>query len=169
MTETEAQSFVQDVLKGYWPDWEPTDVIYGLWVWKLRKFDYGKAKAVVGELFCEKDYADKYAKKQPPISKILKSLLLKKAYGSLRRARPEPVLVFEVICEDWQKAQYSIAPFKRKYGHWEESLAKLKARDPHEIEQEAERCRQWYIRQYGGNWIVNRLWMQYFEEGSIPI
>ena len=167
MTETEAKSFISDVLKGYWPDWEPTDVIYSLWVWKLRRFDYGKAKQALGEWFSEVDYT----KKTPPINKILKFFILQEAHDENRRgARRKPAKVFEVFCEDWQPNHIPGGPpIKRHYSAWSASLAELKARDPHEIEQEAERVRQDLINRYSGNWVVNRLWMQYFEEGSIPI
>lgn len=165
MTETEAQSFVQDVLRGYWPDWEPADVIYGLWVRKLRKFDYGKAKIAVGEWFSDVNFTSK----RPPVNKIIKSLLIQGCFDQVLR-RAEPVMAFEVFCEDWQKNKFEGGPpVKRKYSAWSPTLAKLKYRDPHEIEAEAERCRQLFIGWYGGSWVVNRHWMQYFDEGSILI
>ena len=162
MTETEAQTFVSDVLKGLWPDWEPADSMYGLWVRKLLKFDFNKAKHAVGEWLCE----TKYTKKQPPINKIIQCLLLKKAYdANLVRERSTPVKAFEIFCEDWQPNHFPGGPpVKRRYSFWSASLHDLKCRNPQEIEQEAERCRQQYISWCSGNWVVSRDWMQYFEE-----
>ncbi len=165
MTETEAQSIVTDVLKGYWPDWEEADSMYGLWIRKLRKFDFKKAKFLIGEWLC----GAKYSKKQPPINKMIQYLLLKKTCDeSLRGERATPVKAFEIYCEDWQANHFPGGPpVKRHYSFWCASAHELKNRDPHEIEREAERARQKYISWCPGNWVIIQDWKRYFDEALI--
>ena len=162
MTETESQQFVSEVLKGFWPDWEPADSMYGLWAKKLRKFDFNKAKNSLGQWFCEA----KNTGKRPPINKIIQYLNTQDVRDG-RIRKPEPVKAFEIFCEDWTKTQFSVAPFKRKYSFWSSTLHELTCRSPQEIEQEAERARQMYIGWFGGNWIVVREWERYFDRSLL--
>ena len=163
MTETESQQFVSEILKGFWPDWEPADSMYGLWARKLRKFDFEKAKVAIGDWFTE----TKITGKRPPLNKIIEGLLIRGAYDKSLR-RQEPVLAFEIFCEDWQANQIPGGPpVKRKSSFWSPTLAKLTRRDPHEIEQEAERCRQQYIGWWGGNWVIVQEWKRYFDESLL--
>ena len=52
MIEQEARQFIKDVLQGLWPKWELTDMEYGLWLWKLKAFDYYKAEVEVKNWLC---------------------------------------------------------------------------------------------------------------------
>lgn len=153
MTETEAQNFFNEVIKGFWPEWEPTDAQCSLWARKLRRFQYSKAKEAFENWFCEAQRTYK----SPPLNNVLKYLSAKKAWdrGILQ---PEPVKVFELF--DQEKP-------RRKMAFYESSLAALKKRKPHEIEQEAEIRRHGCNAMYSSNWVLCKDWMQYFE--GIPI
>lgn len=153
MTETEAQNFVNDVLKGLWADWEPTDAQYSLWVRKLLRFQYNKAKVALENWFLE----TKYTGKQPDINKILKYLSTKRAYdrGILQ---PEPVKVFELF--DQQNPRWRMS-------FWESSLEALKRREPHEIEREAEQKRLGCNMMYSGNYVLIMDWKRHFEESLL--
>lgn len=153
MNETEAQNFIEQVLKGLWPDWEPTDAQYGLWVRRLLRFQFYKAKDALEKWFCETQRTYKI----PPINNILKYLSAKKAWDS-SKAQPEAVKVFEL---------YDQENPRRRISFWESSLEALKKRDPHEIEQEAQRKRLGCNSMYSGNFVLIMDWKKYFDEGSL--
>jgi hypothetical protein len=140
-------------LKGLWTDWEPSDAQYSLWVRRLLRFQFNKAKDALEKWFCEANRTYK----SPPINNILKYLSAKKAYDS-SRAQPEAVKVFEL---------YDQENPKRRTSFFESSLEALKRRDPYEIEQEAQRKRIALNVMYSSNFVLIMDWKQYFDEGSL--
>lgn len=84
MTDNEATQFIENVLKGLWPSWSPTDMQYGLWISKLRNYDYFKAERELKNWICETDYVAK----APAIGKILKYFNAKKV-GTFVEQREE--------------------------------------------------------------------------------
>lgn len=153
MNETEAQNFVEQALKGLWTDWEPSDAQYSLWVRRLLRFQFSKAKESLERWLCEANITYK----APPFNKILKYLSAKKAWDR-NISQPEPVKVFEL---------YDQENPKRRMSFWESSLEALKKRDPHEIEQEAQRKRLGCNLMYSCNFVLIMDWKRHFEEGSL--
>lgn len=156
MTETEAQNFVNDVLKGLWTDWEITDAQYSLWARRLLRFHYGKAKNTLENWFCEA----KRTYKSPPINNILKYLISEKAWdkGTLQREPALPVLAFELFDQENPR---------RRMKFYESSLAALKRREPHEIEKEAEQTRLGCNELYKCNFVLLMEWKRHFEESLL--
>ncbi|KKM86150.1 hypothetical protein LCGC14_1281880 [marine sediment metagenome] len=81
MTEPEATQFIEYVLKGLWPTWKPTDIELGLWLWKLKSFDYYKAEVEVKNWLCE----TLFPTKSPQIGKLLTYLSAHKAGDHKRK------------------------------------------------------------------------------------
>lgn len=90
MTEEQADIFINEVLKGFWPRWDPQDYELTAWQTKLIKFEFDKAKKVLNDIFFSANRTI-----DPPAGKIIK--LLKAEAIELGTAKNDPLLLFEII------------------------------------------------------------------------
>ena len=139
MTNEEAKQFVQNVLKGLWPRWEPNEEELRGWVRRLEPCDYEKSRLAVNNMFFESTSRGI----DPPAGKIIK--LLRK---QITARQSEPVLLYTLIRE----RLYEIG--RRKGMNYYGDSGK----DPKAIENEAENMRERCNQMYGENHIIMRHW-----------
>ncbi|MBP7053135.1 MAG: hypothetical protein KBE65_19180 [Phycisphaerae bacterium] len=53
MTQVERQRFIEEEVKGLYPQWEPTDAELRVWMSRLESLDYGRARAAMQACFSE--------------------------------------------------------------------------------------------------------------------
>lgn len=147
MTNNEAEQFVNKVMMGFWPDWNPTDAEHLLWRRKLSGYDYGRSEKALGDWLAEQDYQGKC----PKIGKVLKALSARKACIVANKTRP--IKVFELFDQD--------SP-QKKQAYFVGSDKELRSRPEQSYERESEKRRQDFDSLYGGNWIVIQDWRKYF-------
>ena len=151
MTETEAQSFISNVLKGFWFEWEPSNTEYKVWIRKLSNYDYGKAEKALGDWISEREYQGK----APKIGKVLKALGVRNA--GIVAVKLEPIKVFELYEQD--------NPQKRQ-SFYVGSEKELRKRPAESYENEAEVNRLRFNNFYGGNWIIIQEWKRHFDKAG---
>lgn len=52
MTRAERLHFIDEQLKGLWPQWTPTEAEMSLWMSVLTRFDYGLARTALQQAYC---------------------------------------------------------------------------------------------------------------------
>ena len=71
MTDVEAITFIEEVLGGYWSDWEFTKFETGAWIERLTKFDFNHAKKAVKKFYFEQ----KTERKKPAAGRLMVALV----------------------------------------------------------------------------------------------
>ncbi len=162
MTSQEAENFIEQELKGLWPDWNPTDAEFRLWQRELEKVDYNLTKGSVSNWYIAQE-----RHRKRPILGQLRRLFRKTAANveELRKAS-EPVLLYEIVKEtNIVKRTYKDPKTSEDIGYTSHVGQRffMNCRDnlpadPHNIEAEAEWKRQQFNEIYGGNHIIYRHW-----------
>ncbi len=145
MDYKEKEGFIESVLKGLWPDWEPKDAETRVWLWVLSKFDYEIAKVAAEQYFSEETGNWKRPKPAKFIAKA--NVLLQRAGKST--PQEERKTDTYVYCQEHAEKPERIG--------WEVPIFTLKLKDQYEpdyVSQAAEQARQQHEEVYGGHWIT---------------
>jgi len=142
MTSNEAEQFIEQVLKGLWPRWQPHDEEIRGWKARLQHYDYEKSRASLNNLF----FSSSTRGIEPPPGKII---------NALRKARQKQidkergcVLFYTLVREHlFNAGKRRGMKFYGKEGC-----------DPAAIENEAENMREKCNALYGCNHIIIRNW-----------
>lgn len=170
MTPEEAKNFIEQELKGLWPDWNPTDAEFRLWQRELEKVDYNLTKNSINNWYIRQERT----RKRPFLGQLRK--LFKKTAATIEEQREssEPVLLYEIVKESnivkrffkdhrtSEDIEYTSHPGQAFSLGCRDDLPT----DPHIIEDEAERMRQKFNEFYGGNHIIYRYWEKLYSEFS---
>lgn len=145
MTPDQVDTFISEVLKGFWPRWEPNDQELRAWQEQLEPFDFHQSKAAINNVF----FSLLVRGVDPPAGKIM-SIIRQKARRNKQTKRDEPVTIYEIIKEG------------NKHGlKFAEHVDRL-PKDPQVVENEAEMMREKCNQMYHGNHIILRLWEKYY-------
>jgi len=145
MSPDQTDKFISEVLKGFWPRWEPKEEELRAWQKQLEPYDYEQSKVAINNVF----FSLLVRGVDPPAGKIT-SILRQKARRTEIKNRNEPVTIYEIIREGRKRGPKYLA-----------DLDKL-PKDPQIIENEAEMIRQNFNGLYGGNHIIVRHWEQFY-------
>lgn len=66
MLSSEVQDVIDNLLPGYYPDWQMTSMESGMWAKYLRYFDFGVVKAAI-----EKNYLVQKSNKKPNLGAVI--------------------------------------------------------------------------------------------------
>ncbi len=147
MNETEAQKFIGDVLKGFFPAWETTNAEYKVWVRKLIAFDYNKAERALGDWLSE----ELFHGKAPKLGKVLKALFSRDAGIVIeKKLQPDIKATHYIECIEAPERNPKLIGRKRKVYAAELS----RQGDPDYMLRIAEGMRGKYQDLYGGTWII---------------
>jgi hypothetical protein len=149
MTEVERLRFVDNELKGLWPQWEPTEAEIEVWMGVLARPTYAVARTAVQQCFRER--AGHYRRPMPaPFVTRLK--LLAPHAGS----RTQPASDIEtntfIECLDPPVSDPHLAGVRRPVC----VLPTSRQSDPDHVHACAESMRQRFEHLYGGHWITIR-------------
>ena len=140
MTEEQAFQFVDEVLRGLWTGWEPTNAELQLWTKNLVKVLYEPTRQNIYNWFAMQQRPGK----RPLIGTLKHLFVFDKALTS------EPVCVFELLEDKGDGSS-----FEKVMSFWAASEPKMPC-DRHVIEDEAERirrhCEQLYQKKYVIRW-----------------
>ena len=139
MTHDQAKDILENLITGFWPDWNRTDAQYEQWLMRLRKYDYNKTKTAIIDIH----FRQTINTKSPPAGKIF-ALLTANAVEKRAINKREPLLVYEIIKKG------------RKYGF---KFSLPSGNEPNEsqkkaLEIEAENIRLNMDRMYGFEHII---------------
>jgi hypothetical protein len=136
MTDLEAKNFVEQVLQGLWPRWEPKDEELRGWVSRLAKYDYDRGRQAVNNAFFDSD-SHRIA---PSPGKVF-AALRQHARLESQKKQGEPLLLYEVVKEGKDKGMRFFLPSGEP-------------RNRQQLQEEAERVRQNCNGMYKTNHIV---------------
>lgn len=95
MTRMKRQKFIDDELKGLWPQWSPTKAEMRAWMRALDRFEYGIARDALEQVFCTP--AGNY--QRPRLASFLAKVRLLATQASESRQRPVPEAHTHVFLE----------------------------------------------------------------------
>jgi len=135
VTEPEAQDFVDNIIKGLWPKWEPSDAQYRIWVKMLCKYDFLKSQEKLERWFGATEKPSR-----EPVMGIIKKFLVPEG----GREKKDPTLLFALRPADG--------------GRETKFFISGDMPDVESIEREAERCRRQAENSYGRDYVIIRYW-----------
>jgi len=144
MTTIEAERLIDSVLRHLWSRWEPKDHELRVWSKRLRRYDYGRAKSALNELFFELPM-----RVSPPAKEIVQCLK-RKAFIRPPESAGEPVYLYSIIGQ---------TRFDRGFTDFEDGEIFCVGNESmkperQEIERRAERDRNYRQRFYQENQII---------------
>lgn len=92
MTKEQQKRFVDEVLKSYWPRWNPAEVEIQGWYDRLWSYDYNLAKTAVNNLV----FGLQNRGVEPPCGRIMNAL---KASIQQKAKKNEPILLYTIVKE----------------------------------------------------------------------
>ena len=145
MTKIESNQFVDVILKGFWPRWDPSKIEVEAWLERLWPYDYQSAKTAVNNLV----FGLQSRGVEPPCGRIMNAL---KAGRQQQTERNEPRLLYTIVAERVAKlySEYPASKFGMKFS----MPGNKPAPDKQLIEQDAERNRERANQLYGENHII---------------
>ncbi len=148
MTRHEQHRFIDQELKGLWPQWSPTDAEVRVWTALLSEYDYDAARSALLQCFCEQ--AGNYTRPRPaPFLARLRSLRV--ATPQARRP-PQADIQTRVFLECIEAPPWNVHLAQRRVGVYVLPAARLD--DVEYVRRCAESMRRRFIPLYGGAWIT---------------
>lgn len=153
MHNDQQQSFITNVIQGFWPEWQVTQVQVDILKTALSYLEYGPTQWALQDWYI----SEKMVSKNPPINKIMQ--VLRKCWRNQRnKDKKDPILLYTIIKEsDYIKGTLLGT------GFYANTLPATE-----EIEKSADFHRQQASQIYGGNFIVIRNWEQPRPESKLP-
>lgn len=144
MTKLEAESFVESILKGFYPRWNPKDEEFRGWVSRLVYYEYDSAKRAVDMFFfdCQTRTIE------PPAGKIMRAI--SRSARIIVREFPTVMTSIEIECIEAPERNPNLEGAKR--GVFAEDTQKQN--DPDYVLGCAELMKIKYEELYGGKWII---------------
>jgi hypothetical protein len=140
MNDLQAAEIV-DVLRSHWPTWKFEGEELNVWVEKLRRYDYGRAKAAINNFYMAQTRQGK-----PAPGNILATLRQNAVDEQGMDQNIGPVLLYEIIKDSQPKGQKFFANIPRNVPPKED------------IEKMSDVMRQNFDDLYGGEHVVVRHW-----------
>ena len=134
MTDDKAKEFFKKVIQGIWSNWKPTDLDTSLWLAILRQCKYEESESSLRRWYAK---TERLSRKPTP--------------GQIRN-----VLVFENREEKGKREPRKEFGLQRKEGGkitWF-FINTGRQREPHKIEEDAEKARVRAQDLYGGEWVI---------------
>lgn len=156
MTREERLRFIDDELKGLWPQWEPTEAELRVWMGMLARPTYAVARTAAQQCFCERTGNYRRPMPAPFVAKL--KLLAPHAGNRTQPATDIETNTF-VECLDPPAAKPHLAGVRRPVY----VLPTSRQSDPDYIRACAESMRRRFERLYGGHWITIRT------EPAVPV
>jgi hypothetical protein len=148
MTKLERMQFIDEELKGLWPQWTPTEAEVRTWMGVLAGADYPSARTALQQCFCEQ--AGNYARPKPgPLLAKLR-LLAVQHHGA---ACPRP-------CDLWTSVFVECLtppPGRPRLAGWRLGVyvhPRSRQTDPDYVRACAEAMRTRLEQVYAGRWII---------------
>lgn len=149
MNREERLQFIDDDLKGLWPDWEPTDAELRLWMGVLADPPYALARRALQQCFC--GVAGQYRRPKP--AAFLDTLKTLSASGSAARTVPQDIDTGVVIeCLEPPESKLHLRGMQRQVN----VLPVSRRGDLDYVMDCAESLRKQAEEQEGGHWIIVR-------------
>ena len=134
MTDEEAGTFLKNVLCGIWSNWTPTDLDTSLWMAILRQCKYEESESALRRWYANNE---RHARKPFP-GQIRKYLVFE---HQAEKEKREPRKEFGLQRKEGGKITWFFINTGRK-------------REPHKIEEDAEKARIRAQDLYGGEWVI---------------
>ncbi len=148
MTRAERLRFIDEELKGLWPQWTPTDAEMRVWMAVLADDDHGVAQRALQQCFCEQ--AGNYTRPKPaPLLAKLRSLRV--ATAGARRSQQADIRT-RVFLECIEAPSWNVHLAQRRVGVYVLPVERLE--DVDYVGRCAESMRRRFAQLYGGVWIV---------------
>lgn len=147
MTKLELERFIEEEVKGLWPQWAPEDAELRVWMSSLSPFDYGRACAAARAYFREQTVNSR----RPILGRFLECLraLSPRARGS-GSGRPDPTTDVFVECYEPPSDRAHLAGVRRPV-----YVTPASRQDDREcVRTCAASMAARFARLYGGRWIV---------------
>lgn len=148
MNATERTRFVNEDLKGLWPQWQPTDAELRVWMAELATLDYGLARRAAQACFAELTVNTH----RPVLGRFLAKAraLAQPSAGQDRRTRDVPETTVFLECLQPPRDKPHLAGVRKPV--YVRPLSRQG--DPDYVAACAESMRRAFNRLYGGNWIA---------------
>jgi hypothetical protein len=147
MTRDERMRFIDDELKGLWPQWEPTEAEIRVWMGTLSRPAYELARRAAQQCFCER--AGNFRRPMPgPFLEKLKLLTPRAASQAVRDIQTDTF----VECLDPPAGKPHLAGVRRPV--YVQPLSRQS--EPDYVHACAESMRRRFEQLYGGHWITVR-------------
>ncbi|MBP7053098.1 MAG: hypothetical protein KBE65_18995 [Phycisphaerae bacterium] len=147
MTQVERQRFIEEEVKGLYPQWEPTDAELRAWMSRLAPLDYGRARAAIQACFSEQ--ATNF--RRPVLGRFLehaRSLSRGEKGRESRSSDPTTNVFMECLIPPAGKPHLTGV---RKAIHIHPASRRS---DPDYVDTCAEQVRAQFDHLYGGRWIT---------------
>jgi len=145
MTDIEANRIIDDVIKAHWPTWEFSQEETRVWLRELGKYDFSRARTMIGEFYMRRTRQGKPAPGNL-LAAMRKSLIP-------RNTENEPLHVYEIV-KMGNKRGYRFAMNRKDLPP-----------STQEMEETAEKSRLEIIEMNPNEqWIILRKWKQYYPE-----
>ncbi len=145
MTEKERPQFIEEELRGLWPEWDPTDAELRVWSEALERFPYALARSAAQASF----RLQRANYRRPVLSRFIEQVRLLGRSTSRRRERPDPTTNVYVEC-------IKPPPGRPRLCGVRKGVFTTRQDDPDHVLACAESMRDKHERLYGGRWITVR-------------
>lgn len=145
MNREERMRFLDEELKGLWPQWEPTEAEIALWMGVLSGYAYSVARTALQQCVCEQ--AGNYRRPKPAPFLAKARVLSARTYGSGRPHQPDVQTTVFVECRQPPSRNPNLAGARK-------GVFTLRQDDPDHVRDCAESMRKRIERLYGGHWIT---------------
>lgn len=148
MDRIETINFIENVLKGLWPDWAPSEAETEVWLGAIGRFDYDVAKTATQQYFS--DAGGNY-KRPKPHGIVTKANVIIQNRNVGRRTTKDPILtnVFIECLEPPERNPKLKGKRKAVYAATDALQC-----DPDHLLRCAETMRTKFEQLYGGQWIT---------------
>lgn len=144
MDSTQANRFIEEVIQGFYPRWNPQDFELRAWMRELRKYDYQKARKVITNLFFRLNSRTI----DPPAGKLIDAL---KNDAAIPIQHPPTVMTSHYVkCIEGPQSNPKLKGAKRGVF----AADRNNQNDPDYMLRIAEVMRDKYEQLYGGKWII---------------
>jgi hypothetical protein len=146
----ERAQFIDDELKGLWPQWNATDAEMRVWMTELAAFDYSAARAAIQACFRELTVNSH----RPVLGRFLEKVraLARPTSGGSRRESRDPTTDVFLECVEPPKDKAHMSGVRKSVYVRPPS----RQSDPDYVMACADSMRKHFNRLYGGRWIVVR-------------
>lgn len=149
MNHEERTRFIDEDLRGLWPQWDATDAELRVWATELAAFDYNLARRAVQAYYTEQ----MVHAHRPLLGRFLAQARVLSGPAARGRRGPSDITTDVFLeCIEPPEAKPHLAGVRKPVYVWPRS----KQSDPDYVSACAESMRKHFNRLYGGHWIVIR-------------
>ena len=143
MTSEEPPRFLEEELKGLWPEWNPTNAEMCVWTAAIKPLTYALARSAAQASFRQQ----RANYRRPVLSRFIEQVHILGRSTNRRRERPDPTTTVYIECIE-------APPGKPHLRGVSKGIFTTRQDDPDHVLACAESMRKHFSRLYGGHWIT---------------